>query len=306
MLNRRDWGKAALGAAAAFTAPWHAVRAAATEGPSAAFADIAARYFADRMDLDPLQASALLAQPKYEGRLSIGIAPAQIARQRALNERVERELAALPTAGLGPAEQLSRDLLAREAREGLEAVAYPDHLMPMNQWGGLPLMLANLAGGDQAQALKTPTDYDNYLKRLLYLPDYSAQAIANMREGMAKGITVPRALIVSGLPALRSLAAPTLERTPFGAALKVMPRGFTSAERTRITGAYHAAYAGQIRPAMQRLIAFLQGPYLAACRTSAGLGALPGGADWYAWRVRLHTTTTMTADDIHALGLAEV
>lgn len=309
MLNRRDWGKAALAASTGIVAPWRAARAAraaAHESPNAGFADIAARYFADRMDLDPLQASALLADPKYEGRLAIAIAPGEIDKARALAERVLRELAALPASGLAPAEHLSHELLGRDARELLEATAFPDHLMPINQWGGLPMALANVAGGDQAQPLKTPADYDNYLKRLRRLPEYSAQAIANMREGIAKGLTVPRALVASALPALKNLAEPRFDKTPFAAALRVLPAGFGTAERTRITRAYHAAYQSEIRPALQSLLAFLQGPYLAASRASAGLSALPGGEAWYAWLVRARTTTTMSADEIHALGLAEV
>lgn len=306
MLNRRDWGKAALAASTGIVAPWGAARAAAHEGPNATFADIAARYFADRMALDPLQASALLADPKYEGRLAITIAPSEIAKAHALAERVLRELAALPAAGLGPAERLSHELLGREAQELLEATAFPDHLMPVNQWGGLPMALANVAGGDQAQPLKTPADYDNYLQRLRRLPEYCHQAIANMREGIAMGLTVPRALVVSALPALKNLAEPRFDKSPFAAALRALPAGFGATERSRITRAYHSAYQHDIRPALQALVAFLQGPYLAACRTSAGLSALPGGEAWYAWLVRARTTTTMGADDIHALGLAEV
>lgn len=306
MLTRRHWNQAALATAAGLAAPWPLARAAAAAGPDEAFADIAARYFADRMELDPLQASMLLADPAYEGRLAITIAPAEIARARALNQRVERELAALPPATLGPAARLSHELLAREVREALEGDAFPDHLMPIDQYGGLPLALANLAAGDQFQPLKTAQDHENYLRRLDRLPAYVTQAIANMREGMARGITRPRALIVSALPPLRKLAAPTLEGSPFGAALKALPAALPAAERGRLARAYQAAYARRIRPALQQLLAFLQGPYLAACRTSAGLGALPEGDAWYAFEVRSHTTTDQGADEIHAIGLAEV
>lgn len=310
MPTRRDWMQGAAAVAASVGVPWQAARAAAGDAagdPNAAFADIAARCFADQMELDPLRGSATLADPKYEGRLAIGISPDDLAKARALNERVARELAALPVARLGAAERLSHELLGWQVQDAQEADRFPAHLMPIDQWGGLPVALANLARGDQTQPLKTPTDYDNYLRRLLRLPEYNAQAIANMREGMARGVTPPRPLIVSALPALQNLAQPQLDRTAFGQALQVLPaKGFSAADRARIAQAYHRAYLDQLRPSMQALLAFLRGPYLAACRSSASLAALPDGEAWYAWQVRSHTTTDMTPGEIHALGLSEV
>jgi uncharacterized protein (DUF885 family) len=308
MLTRRNWGRATAALMAGAAHPWVLAQspAQAASGPDADFAALAARYFDERMDLDPLRASALLAEPKYEGRLEIGISPEHIARERALNRRVMAELEKLPAQRLDAGNRLSRELLEWEVRDALEGERYPQHLLPMNQWGGLPMELANLADGEKAQPLKTPADYDNFLKRLRRLPEYNDQAIANMREGMKRGITVPRPLIVSALPALKNLVAPTLEKTPYGNALKAMPAGFPPAERTRITKAYRTAYERELRPSLQRLVSFLQGTYLPACRTSAGLSAVPDGEGWYSWLVRSSTTTEMAPDEIHRLGLAEV
>ena len=308
MLTRRHWGQATAALMASAAHPWTLAQPATqpTSAADAAFTALAARYFDERMDLDPLRASAMLADPRYEGRLEIGIQPEHIAREKALYQRVAAELAKLPPEDLSADNRLSRELLDWELRDAMEGDSYPQHLLPMNQWGGLPMALANWAGGDQAQPLKTPADYDNYLKRLRRLPEYNDQAIVNMREGMRRGLTVPRPLIVSALPALKNLVAPTLEKTPFGAALKVMPDSFTPAERKRITRAYRTAYEREIRPSLQRLVAFLQGPYLAACRTTAGLSAVPDGEAWYAYLVRSSTTTGMAPEQIHQLGLSEV
>lgn len=312
MLNRREWAKrtAAVAAGTALPAGWAAAQAAATTpspaAPSAALADIAARYFADGLELDPLHGSMTLAAPRFEGRLAITIAPAEVAKSHALNERVKRELAAVPVDTLTPADRLTHELLGWEVQLALDGDDYPDHLMPMDQYGGLPVALSNWAGGDQTQPLKTPADYDNYLKRLRRIPDYNRQAIVNMREGIAKGYTQPRALVQSGLPMLKALTDPRFDKTPFGAALRVMPASFDAAERARISQAYLKAYDKEIRPSLLGLLAFLQGPYLRACRSSAGISALPQGEAYYAYLVRQHTTTDMSADQIHALGLAEV
>ncbi|MEK8032993.1 DUF885 domain-containing protein [Ideonella sp. DXS29W] len=313
MLNRRDWAKRA--AAVASAATWPQAWAADTPAPNASLssgitspvlADIASRYFADQLELNPLQGSATLGGPKYEGRMAITISPEHQAATLALDERVKRELAALPLEPLSADDRLTHELLSREVQLSIEGSAFPDHLMPIDQYGGMPVALSNWAGGDQLQALKTPTDYVNYLKRLRRIPEFNQQAIVNMREGVARGYTVPRPLVQSALPMLKALTAPKLDQSPFGAALRAMPAGFDPADRTRITREYVQAYEKDIRPSMLGLLAFLQGPYLRACRTSAGISAIPNGEAYYAYLVRLQTTTDMAPDRIHALGLTEV
>lgn len=271
-----------------------------------ALADIAARYFADKMELDPLNASATLAAPRYEGRLTITIAPAEVARMRALNERVKRELASVEPSALGERDRLTRELLFGEVQLAIDGDAFPDYLMPINQYGAVPVLLSTLGSGEQLQPLKTPADYDNYLKRLERLPAWNAQAIANMREGVRQGYTVPRALIESALPTFTKLAEPDFDKSDFSAALKIMPASFKPAERVRITQAYQRAFSERVQPAMASLLGFLQAEYLSACRTSSGLSALPNGAAYYRHLVRVHTTSDLTPDAIHALGLQEV
>ncbi len=271
-----------------------------------ALADVAARYFADKMELDPLNASATLAAPRYEGRLTITIAPAEVARARALNERVKRELASIDAAALGARDGLTRELLLGEVQLAIDGDAFAEHLMPINQYGGVPVLLSTLGSGEQLQPLKTPADYDNYLKRLQQLPDWNTQAIANMREGVRQGYTVPRALIESALPTFTKLAEPDFDKSDFSAALKIMPASFKPAERMRITQAYRRAFSEQLQPAMASLLGFLSAEYLSACRTSSGVSALPNGAAYYRHLVRMHTTSDLTPDAIHTLGLQEV
>lgn len=280
--------------------------AAAQADAGGALADIASRYFADKMELDPLNASATLAAPRYEGRLTITIAPAEVARTRALNERVKRELASVDAAALGERDRLTRELLLGEVQLAIDGDAFPAHLMPIDHYGGVPLLLSMLGSGEQLQPLKTPSDYDNYLKRLLRLPAWNEQAMANMREGVRRGYTVPRALIESALPTFTKLAEPDFDRSDFSAAVKVMPASFKPAERMRLTQAYERAFKEQVQPAMASLLGFLNSEYLSACRTSSGLSALPNGPAYYRHLVRVHTTSELTPDAIHSLGLQEV
>jgi uncharacterized protein (DUF885 family) len=288
-------------------AAWpHAACAAAPDDADAAFQRVAARYFRDLMDLDPLNASATVGWPQYEGRMEITIAPAAVANTKALYQRVARELLASRIDELNPANRLSHELLSWDVNRAIDGLHFPSHLMPIDQFGGVPLLLANMAAGDQAQPLKTPADFANYLRRLKKLPEFTRQAVVNMRQGMQQGYTVPRALIDSALPVFGALAEPVFERSPFVQALAATPAGFTREQRERIAAELRQLVTEQVRPSMQGLFTFLQGPYREACRSSAGIHALPDGAAWYAHLVRLHTTTDLTPAQIHDTGLREV
>jgi uncharacterized protein (DUF885 family) len=85
-----------------------------------------------------------------------------------------------------------------------------------------------------------------------------------------------------------------------------MPEGFSDADRERLTAAYLEKISGTIIPAYQRLNNFIGDEYLAAARETVGLYALPNGREWYAYLVRVRTTTDMTPDEIHQVGLDEV
>jgi uncharacterized protein (DUF885 family) len=138
------------------------------------------------------------------------------------------------------------------------------------------------------------------------MPAWIDQAIANMREGMKKGITQPKAIMISALPQFKKLVSDTPEANIFYTPIKKLPAGFSDADKQRLTAAYRKTVGDDIMPALARLATFLEKDYLPACRTSTGLGALPDGAAWYQARVANATTTTLKPDAIHAIGLREV
>jgi uncharacterized protein (DUF885 family) len=289
-------------AAAALLSPGHA----ADSTPAARLATLAQRYFDARMDLDPVGASAIKPDARHEGRLAITIAPAELARAKALYQGVLRELQAIPADALTAADRLNHRLLREEAQGLLEGLQHPAHLMPIDQYGAVPLMLAGLGTGDQQQPLKTAADYAHYLQRLRRLPAWNQQAMANLRAGLRQGVTVPQALVDSALPIFRALAERDFSTSKFGTAIRALPQDFSTADRARITAAYRRAFEREIQPSMARLLHFLETEYRPRCRSSSGLQDLPGGPAWYAYLVRLHTTTALSPQAIHEQGLAEV
>ena len=289
------------GAAVAAAAP-----SATGSMPSPALAAIAERYFQDFVTLNPLAGSATLGEARFEDKLEITIAPAHKARSKALYQRVQRELAQLDKTKLNAADALTVTLLTEETSKRLESFTYPSELMPIDQYGGLPVEVAQFGNGQGIQPLKTVKNVENYLKRLNRLPTFIDQAIINMREGMRLGVVMPRPLIESALPSLRAMTEKNIEKSVFYSAVKNMPTNFSPADQKRLQLAYGSAIEQRLQPAMAKLVKFIETEYLPACRSSAGIDALPNGKNWYAFNVRSQTTTTMNPEEIHALGLKEV
>ena len=186
-------------------------------------ARIAERYFEDHLALNPLEASSMTGEARFDGLLTITIAPAQLAKQRALSVRVLKRLAGLDVKKLASADQMTFAVLKRQLEEQLDGSQFPSQLMPIDQYGGLPVYVAQLGSGQDIQPLKTVKNYDDYLARLNKLPQWIDQAIVNMREGIQRGIVQPKPLMVSGLPAIKALAERDIEKSVFYVPIKNMP-----------------------------------------------------------------------------------
>jgi uncharacterized protein (DUF885 family) len=149
-------------------------------------------------------------------------------------------------------------------------------------------------------------DYDDRLKRAALMPAVLDQAIVNMREGVSKGIVQPRVLMEKVLPQLEDLIAADPEKSIFWGPVENMPKDFSAADRERLTAAYRTLVSTQLTPAYQRLRDYIVTEYMPKTRETVGMGALPHGAAWYNQKVRDNTTRTLTAAQIHQIGLDEV
>ena len=269
-------------------------------------AAIAERYFQDKLTLNPLEGTQITAEARYEGELEIDIEPLHRVKMRNLYQRVQREQAALNVKLLSPADQLTQSLLEDETKSRLDLLRFPDDLLPLDQYGGLPVYIAQFGSGQSIQPLKTVDNYRNYLKRLDRLPRWVDQAITNMRAGIERGIVPPKVLIERALPALEALTTKDLGKSTFNQAIRIMPASIAATDREKITAEYRDAIETRLVPAMSKLVEFLNKEYLPKCRTTSGIDALPNGKSWYEHLVRYYTTTKMKPDEIHSLGLKEV
>lgn len=262
-------------------------------------------YWEAYLRLNPVTATAI-GDPRYNDRFPNSIAPEFRAQAKRFCQDWLKVLGGINRTQLKGQDRLSYDVLKRDLTEELEGMRFPSWMAPINQFGSVPSFFAQLGSGGSIQPFKTVKDYDDFLKRADGVVAWMDQSIVNMREGMAKGVTQPRAVMQKVVPQLEAMVVAEPGKAIFWGPIERLPKDFSEAQKQRITEAYRAAIKEKIVPAYGRLRDFVRDTYLPACRETVGLGALPDGKAWYAHQVKAMTTTDLTPDTIHALGLKEV
>ena len=305
------WGAAGAAAGAAVAGPWAASSADCphaapqAEDPSAALATLVEGYFEDNLELNPLGAT-FIGDNRYNDRLANSIGPEHRAAQKALEERYLAAARGIDTAQLNESDLITRQMFIRAREQQLAGMEYPAHLLPISQIFSMPSLMVQLGSGQSVQPFSTVQDYENFLSRIDGFVVYVDQAIANMREGMETGVVQPKPLMEKVLPQLQSQIVDDPAESMFHGPVKNMPESFSEEDRGRLTDAYTTAIRDQLVPAYTRLYEFISKEYLPACRDTFAIADLPDGQAWYAHQVKMHTTTDLSPDEIHRIGLAEV
>lgn len=289
-----------------FAAPaMAAVHASASKQAARQLDRLADAFYVARAKFEPMLYATANGDSRYDDQLGMAISPKARARQFALYHKMQKQLQAIDRKQLSEKDQLNYDLLAFEIGAMLDLEAFPEHLLPLNQFDNIPSTLANYASGTGSQPLANPKQYRAYLSRLNQLPAWIDQAIANMKEGMREGVVLPKALTAKMLPQFQQLRSATVDASIFYTPVNIMPAGFSAQDRQALTAGYREAVT-KIAPALERLCAFIENEYLPASRATTGLGALPNGQAWYAARIKYNTNLPLTAQEVHELGLKEV
>ena len=179
-------------------------------------------------------------------------------------------------------------------------------LMPLFQIQSLHLYVAQLAGGTSVQPFETVADYNNWLKRLEDYLTFLDTAIRKMEVGINKNVVLPKVLIEKMIPQIDAFIDVPLAKNLFYQPIENFPEAISMKEREVIKARYSSMIGDQLIPKYIELSKFLKDAYLSEGRETDGLGDLPNGKDTYDYLIKLHTTTNMTADEIHELGLSEV
>ncbi len=212
-------------------------------------------------------------------------------------------LGSIDTTGMDDQEVLSKDLMVRQLIDQQEAAEFKPWEMPVNQFSGLHSELPQLVSRLSFEMVK---DYDDYTARLVKIPTAFNQISANMNAGVEDGRVPPRYLLEKVLVQVNAIATEKPEDTPFARPLKKFSAGISAADQTRIKAATLDAIQKQVLPAYQQFGRFLKATYIPAGRTDPGVWSIPDGDKYYAFRVRESTTTSLTPQQIHQIGLDEV
>jgi uncharacterized protein (DUF885 family) len=228
---------------------------------------------------------------------------------KAVNLWLEREqsymlkLAAIDPTGLTDGEKTSREMLLRSFSDDIEGAEFKQWEMPINQMGGIYSDYPQLV---EALSFTTVKDYDDWIARLKALPNAFDQVMGNMSIGMEDHRVPPKYLLEKAQVQIKLLAEQKPEDSPLAGPLKKLPASISAPEQERIKTEMLAVVGKQVLPAYQRLARFMEASYITAGRTEPGLSALSDGAKYYQYLIRTTTTTDLTAQQIHQIGLDEV
>ena len=282
---------------------------AATEATEAGAAEALALLFDDHfernLELNPLSAT-FIGDYRFNDRLANTNGPEYRAASEAMDQEFLRRLLEIDREQLGEQDQLSYDLFRIKREQSLEGNQFPFHLQPINQFYAITNFFVQLGSGSSAHPFETVKDYDDFLSRTDDFAVVIDQIISNMKQGMQEGVTQPRILMEKLIPQVASQIIDDPKESAFYMPITNMPEDFSAEDRDRLTAAYEDKISNTIIPAYQRLNNFLGDEYISAARDTVGLYAQPNGEAWYEYMIRLRTTTDMTADEIHQIGLDEV
>jgi uncharacterized protein (DUF885 family) len=284
--------------------------AAAPRRPSPVLARIIEEDWQHELQDSPTFAS-VLGDRRWNGRWDDLSRDAVEARQRHDLETVRR-LDGLLAGRLSDEDRLNAELLRKDHAWWAEAHELGWHLLPTNHMGGLPEGVRQPPGVQTAYQLadqlpfESAQDYRDWISRLRGFGAYVDQVIGLMREGVARRLVHPR-IVLSRIPAqLDHQLAASPDRSEWYAPFTRFPASLREADREGLAAAGAAAVRDQVLPALGRFRAFLVEVYIPAAPEAVGAWQWPRGDEIYAYWARRSTTTDLTPDALHALGLQEV
>jgi len=210
---------------------------------------------------------------------------------------------AIDTTGFSEQEKLSAQLMIRSQKNQIEGIDLKTFEMPIDQFKGVHLGLAQLVDVTPFNSVK---DYEDYLSRLRKFPTVFDQLIDVLQQGEKDKLMPPRNLLEKTVQQCKKLADPEGEANPFGRPVTKFPDGISQADRKRLHDAILAAVNEQVRPAYTKFANFIATEYAPHGRTDPGVWALPNGDALYRYNIRVLSTTNMDPEQIHQIGLQEV
>ena len=225
------------------------------------------------------------------------------ARREAGLEALQARLEALPPDALEGEDRLTRTILHRLLSEELESFRHHAWEWDLDPLAGPHIEIQDIVG---KHPLERPEHAEALVARFQAVPGVFDALLADLQDGLASGRVAPTVAYERVRTQLRSFLAAPAGATSYDAAAERLPAAWPGEGRARLAARLHGAVTTHVRPAYARLLAFLDGEYAGRSRAEVGVSSIPGGPEAYAFAVRKHTTTTLSPERIHKIGLEEI
>jgi uncharacterized protein (DUF885 family) len=248
------------------------------------------------------EAATFLGDNRYNDRLT-DLSPEVIERRKAHEREMLARIEKIDRSKLSGQDLISYDLYLADKKLNVEGQQFPTEYMPISQMDGLQISFGQLSANTPFRNAK---DYDNYLSRLAAFARQVDQAIALMKRGIETRWVQPAVPLRSIPSQIEGQISEDPTRSPLFKPFTDFPEDVATKERERFAEAGSRRIKEAVTPALKKLLAFMKDEYLPASRKDISAATLPKGAAFYQYAIRRHTTTGLSAKEIHEVGLREV
>ena len=274
----------------------------ASAGPAEDFATLQRDYETWLLRTNPETATALGVRT-YDDQVSDPSLEAADRRAADADAMLARLDAIAPTE-LAPADRVNQAIMRRQLSETVEGNHFGQRMMLFTTYAGWH---QNFAGLADAMPFNSAADYRSYLTRIAQYPRVNAQSLDITRQAVAGGYVLPCTVLGNGERAISGLISADVEQSRYYSPFKrARPSDVSVEQWATMQDQTRAIIRDAINPALEEHRRYFVQDYMPHCAQAVGVSAQPGGADYYAYRIAQETTTNMSADAIHQLGLSEV
>ncbi|MBH0001359.1 DUF885 family protein [Pseudoalteromonas sp. SWYJZ12] len=266
---------------------------------------LVAQYYDESLTYSPISAT-YNGRNEFNDQFTPEISKENRAKKAAFYKKYQQRLNFIDKAQLTGQSLLSFEILERDLALKLEGMQFPDYLLPINQMAGAHNTFAGFGSGQSAQPFNTAEDYTAFISRSEGFVKWLASVERSMAQGIKLGITLPKPLAEKLQPQFAAHVVKNAEDSLFWGPIKKLPESFSAQQKQKVTAQYRQLIMQHLVPAYKSMSDFLANQYIANSRESVGYSDLPNGKAWYEYQIKKNTTLSLSADEIHDIGLSEV
>lgn len=264
-------------------------------------------YFNESLEFNPITAT-FIGRSEYNDKFSAPLSAESLASDLAFSKKYLKAINEIDESKLSGQSLLTYQIFKRDRELEIKGATLDSHLMPFNQMYGVHNFFAMLGSGKSAQPFNTAEDFSNFEKRAAGFALYMDSNIEMMREGIKKGVVLPKPIIEKVIPQFNVHVVEDVKDSVFYGPLKALEENesLSTVEKQMISASFEVMIMDVIVPTYKKVLSFIENEYAQHGRDSVGLSALPNGKKWYEYQIEQNTTLPLTAEEIHEFGQSEV